>query len=77
MMKKEMIENLFSLSKDRVRSGTADEKGTGLGLALSRELITENKGELVVTSERGMGSEFSVIIPAYSNNKTVPHASAS
>lgn len=76
-MKKEMIENLFSLSKDRVRSGTADEKGTGLGLALSRELITENKGELVVTSERGMGSEFSVIIPAYSNNKTVPHASAS
>ena len=75
-MQSEMIENLFSLSKERVRRGTADEKGTGLGLALSRELINENKGELVVTSERGIGSEFSVIIPAY-NNGAMPHASAS
>ncbi len=65
-MQKEMMENLFSLSKDRIRSGTANEKGTGLGLALSRELIAENKGELMVTSQRGQGSEFSIIIPAAS-----------
>ncbi|TRX59501.1 sensor histidine kinase [Fulvivirga sp. M361] len=62
---KEVLNRLFSLTKDKVRNGTADEKGTGLGLALSKELILENNGELNVMSQPGQGSEFSFLIPAY------------
>lgn len=38
--------------------GTWNEKGTGLGLMLSREYITQNGGLLWVESEEGKGSTF-------------------
>ncbi|WP_448681878.1 ATP-binding protein [Pseudomonas nicosulfuronedens] len=37
--------------------------GTGLGLALTRKLCEAMKGELSVTSEPGLGSEFIVTLP--------------
>lgn len=43
--------------------GTAGESGTGLGLMLCREFAVRNGGELVVESEPGKGSLFTVRLP--------------
>lgn len=46
----------------RVHEVTSVE-GTGLGLALTRELVKTHKGEITVTSEWGKGSTFIVTLP--------------
>jgi two-component system, sensor histidine kinase and response regulator len=42
--------------------GTADEKGTGLGLMLCREFLAKNESALEINSEPGDGSRFSFIL---------------
>jgi len=37
--------------------------GIGVGLSLSKELITANGGEIAVESALGKGSEFTIILP--------------
>ena len=41
------------------RRGTEKEKGTGIGLLISKEFIEKNKGRLIITSEPGKRSSFS------------------
>ena len=43
--------------------GTANEKGTGLGLILCKELIEKNKGKIWVESTLGKGSTFHMLLP--------------
>lgn len=49
--------------------GTNNEKGTGLGLLLCKELIELNKGKLFIESESGKGSILSFTLPLSSNMK--------
>jgi PAS domain S-box-containing protein len=51
--------NLFRIDEQYRRDGTANEKGTGLGLILCKEFIEKNNGVLWVESEEGKGSRFS------------------
>ena len=37
--------------------------GTGLGLALAHKLVLLHKGEILVTSQVGQGSTFTVVLP--------------
>ena len=62
-MTKEEIENLFILGKQKSKSGTSEEKGTGLGLILCKEMISKLNGTLSVESEPGKGSTFKVRLP--------------
>lgn len=43
--------------------GTAKEKGFGLGLILTVDFLEKNEGKLQITSEKGKGASFSLIIP--------------
>ncbi|MDD4554431.1 MAG: ATP-binding protein [Bacteroidales bacterium] len=57
------IESLFKLEKTFSTAGTANEKGTGLGLILCKEFVEKNGGTISVESEFGQGSTFSFTVP--------------
>lgn len=54
------IKKLFRIDKDVVTPGTHNEKGSGLGLILSKEFIERNGGSISVESEINKGSTFTI-----------------
>jgi len=56
----EIKENLFSLKQKKSLNGTANEKGTGLGLVLSHDFVKQNGGSIGCQSELGRGTTFYV-----------------
>ncbi|MEI7492947.1 MAG: PAS domain S-box protein [Bacteroidota bacterium] len=59
----ENLDKLFRIDQQLRSSGTANEKGTGLGLILCKELIDKHGGKIWVESEVGKGSKFCVTLP--------------
>jgi len=57
------MKKLFRIEHHHTTSGTKNEKGTGLGLVLCKELIEKNKGEIYVESEIGNGTTFIFTLP--------------
>ncbi|HEX2985006.1 MAG TPA: PAS domain-containing sensor histidine kinase [Ignavibacteriales bacterium] len=64
-MDKDDLENLFKLQNLTSRQGTANEKGTGLGLIICKELVEINKGEIWAESEPEKGSSFYIKLNKY------------
>ncbi len=54
---------LFRLDSNVSTYGTADEKGSGLGLVLCKEFIEKHGGNIRVVSDVGKGSEFKIKLP--------------
>jgi len=57
------VEKVFRIDKTYSTYGTADEKGTGLGLILCKEFVDKHGGRIWAESEEGVGSVFSFSIP--------------
>jgi signal transduction histidine kinase len=58
------LERLFDKYEQTRSRATRSEKGTGLGLYITRQLVELHGGQISVTSEVGKGSVFSFTIPA-------------
>ncbi|MGE5429875.1 MAG: PAS domain S-box protein [Syntrophomonadaceae bacterium] len=63
------LQKLFRIDVHHTTMGTANEKGTGLGLALCKELVEKNRGTICVQSQPGEGSVFSFILPKHEEKK--------
>lgn len=62
-MSDEQLKNLFSLNLYNSTIGTANEKGTGLGLVISNDFIQKMNGRMWVESQVGKGSVFHIELP--------------
>lgn len=62
-MKEAELSKLFRLEEKISKPGTADERGTGLGLLISKEMVEKNGGKIWVESKYGQGSTFFFTIP--------------
>ncbi|MDX2470986.1 MAG: PhnD/SsuA/transferrin family substrate-binding protein [SAR324 cluster bacterium] len=63
-MSEKQRDSVFKLDKPMSSTlGTANEKGTGLGLILCKEFIVKNAGKIGVESKLGEGSTFWISLP--------------
>ncbi|MGE5351823.1 MAG: PAS domain S-box protein [Acidobacteriota bacterium] len=61
----ENLKKLFEIGEKLSTPGTDRERGTGLGLIISKDFIDKNHGTLEVISEPGKGSLFSFSLPEF------------
>ena len=59
----ESLKDVFFVGANIHSSGTNNEKGSGFGLILCKELIRRNGGNIFVKSKPGEGSVFSITLP--------------
>lgn len=59
----EIMEKLFSIENEKIKSGTAGEKGSGLGLVLVKKLVEMNNGNIEINSEQGKGTTVFISLP--------------
>jgi signal transduction histidine kinase len=62
-MDEAQVKALYDFGAARSRRGTANERGSGLGLMLCKEIVEGHGGRIDVASEAGKGSRFSVFLP--------------
>lgn len=60
----DQLRQIFNRFYQVEASSTRRHPGTGLGLALVKEIVEAHRGEVSVTSEVGIGTTFTVMIPA-------------
>lgn len=59
----EDLANLFIYRKNKSKKGTMNEKGSGFGLILCKDMANKLKGKISVNSRLGMFTEFSLSLP--------------
>ena len=59
----ERVDKIFDRFYQVDSSHTREQEGTGLGLALTKELVELHKGKIKVESSEGKGSTFTVTLP--------------
>ena len=60
---KERLVNIFDRFYQVDGSHTREHEGTGIGLALTKELVELHKGKITVESEHGKGTTFTIKLP--------------
>ena len=62
-MPADLLEKLFLVGENKKSLGTQGEKGTGLGMLIVKEMVSLNKGQLLVQSEFGKGTDIAFWVP--------------
>lgn len=62
-MTAEKLQELFAFKPGRQTRGTENEKGSGLGLMITKQFVDRNNGKIKVESEPGKGTTFTVWLP--------------
>ncbi len=62
-MSEEYLEHIFEPFSQAEKSARTDYQGTGLGMAIVKELIDKMGGNIEIESEVGEGSQITVILP--------------
>jgi signal transduction histidine kinase len=57
------MDKLFRIDVHHTTTGTSNEKGTGLGLVLCKDLIEKNGGRIWVDSKPGEGTVMHFTVP--------------
>jgi signal transduction histidine kinase len=60
---KDLQKNVFDQFSTSGREGLKGEKSTGLGLHISKKIIEEHQGQLLMTSEENKGTNITIILP--------------
>lgn len=71
-MSEEVQRRLFQRHQPYATAGTNRERGTGIGLILSRDIVERNHGHIRVESEPGKGSTFYVHLPRQERQVAAP-----
>ena len=66
---KQDLKKIFKIDQHITSKGTANEKGSGLGLILCKELAEKNNGDIRVSSEINKGSTFTLTLPREKRGK--------
>ena len=56
------LDKIFKIDIQHTTLGTDDEKGTGLGLIICKELVEKNKGNICIESEINKGTKFLITL---------------
>lgn len=67
-IKEKIMNSLFKIGDNRSTPGTANEKGSGLGLLLCKEFVEKNGGTIEAKTTVGKGSTFSFTVPIASSS---------
>jgi signal transduction histidine kinase len=62
-MEASRLATLFTLATQQSTLGTQDERGTGLGLILVKEMVEKHQGSIEAHSRVGLGTTFTVTFP--------------
>lgn len=71
-MSEEVINKIIVENEHYTSFGTHNEKGTGLGLMIVKNFVQRNKGIFKIESEVGVGSRFTVSLPALPRQTSIP-----
>ena len=63
-----IFDRFFQTDKSRQR----DRRGSGLGLSICEAILHAHGGQIAVTSTPGAGTQFSIVLPAFSADEREP-----